>query len=61
MVQHFHSSITSQLSLGLVLLYMHTFESLGDLIELLGQSLFTIEKKEGLALDIIKVNRVIVL
>ena len=60
-MQHFHSSITSQLSLGLVLLYMHTFDSLGDLIDILGQTLFTAEKKEALALDVVKVSQVIVL
>lgn len=56
LMKHYHPAIVSQLSLSLVLLYMHAFETLGDLIDILGQTLFTVDKKDVIALDIIKVG-----
>jgi len=35
---------------------MHSFEALGDLIEILKQTLFNENKKEALAISIIKVS-----
>jgi len=51
---HYHASITNPLSLALVLLYMHTFETLGDLIEILEKTLFNESKKEDVAISILK-------
>ena len=50
------SPVTAQLSQAIAILYMHAFESLGNMIDVLAQTLFTMQNKEGLAIDIMKVS-----
>jgi len=56
-MKHFSNAVTESLSFCFVLLYMRTFEILGeDLIDILKQTFFQDDKKSLIALSIIKVS-----
>jgi len=57
LMKHDHKSVTKPLAYCFVLLYMRIFETIGDLIDLLKETLFNNPNKELIGLSMLKVKK----